>query len=229
MKHPSTTGRVAELPHNHLAVTAFYRLSTGLMALVLRVFGRWRVTGAERMPRSGPLIVVSNHLNNADPPLLGASLPRRINFMAKQELHDLPVAGITVALFGAFPVRRSQADLRALRTAQRLLSEGRAVGMFPEGHRSKGGGMIKAQPGTALLALRSGAPVLPVAITGTERIHSLRILLQRPSITVTVGEPFVLKLDGRITSEQVGAATEQIMQRIAEMLPPAYQGVYGRR
>lgn len=204
----------------------FYRLVSRTMALVLWTFGRWHVCGARRMPASGPLIVVSNHLNLADPPLLAASLPRRIHFMAKQELFDVPVGGFFVGLFGAFPVRRFEADLKALRTAQRLLEAGEVVGMFPEGHRSEAASMIRAHPGTALLALRSGAPVLPVAITGTEGVRSWRILLLRPRITVAVGEPFVLLREGRVTSERVAEATDEIMRRIASLLPISYQGVY---
>ncbi|MGI8552365.1 MAG: lysophospholipid acyltransferase family protein [Dehalococcoidia bacterium] len=209
-----------------LVESGFYWLMTRATATVVWTFGRWRVSGAERVPASGPLIVVSNHLNNADPPLLGASVPRRIHFMAKHELFAVPVGGFFIQLFGAFPVRRFEADLKALRAAQRLLADGEVIGMFPEGHRSQGAGMIRAHPGTALLALRSGAPVLPVAITGSELIRGPRVLLQRPRISVTIGEPFLLKADGRLTSERVASASEEIMIHIAAMLPIRYRGVY---
>jgi len=211
---------------HEIVVAAFYWLMTRAMALVLRLFGRWEIRGAERVPLHGPLIIASNHLNNADPPLLGASLPRRVHFMAKQELCDVLVGGFFIRLFGAFPVRRFEADLRALRVAQRLLASGRVVGMFPEGHRSPTASMQQAHPGTALLALRARAPILPVAITGTERIHSPRILLQRPAITVTIGEPFTLPAEGRLTAERVASASDEIMRRIAAMLPESYRGVY---
>ena len=204
---------------------AFYWLMTRLMRLVVWTFGRYEVVGKEHVPASGPLIVVANHLNNADPPLLGASLPRRIRFMAKQELFDSPF-GIFMRWFGAFPVRRFEADLAALRQAHSILKEGGALGMFPEGHRSRGNGMGPPHPGTALIALRSGAPLLPVGITGSEAIRTPLVLLQKPRIRVVVGQPFTLPSARRVTAEQVEAGTEEIMRRIAALLPPRYQGMY---
>lgn len=206
-------------------IRLFYRVATGAMRVVVWTFGRYRVAGAERMPRTGPLIVVANHLNNADPPLLGASLPRRIRFMAKQELFDSPL-GPLVRSFGAFPVRRFEADLAALRRAQSILKEGGVLGMFPEGHRSRSGGMGPPHPGTALIALRSGAPLLPVAITGTEAIRTPLVLLRKPRIRVVVGEPFTLPAQRRVTAEHVQAGTDEIMRRIAALLPVQYRGIY---
>ena len=209
------------------AVAIFYRLMSGLMALVLRVFGRWRVRGRANMPRHGPVIVVANHLNNADPPLLAASLPRRVRFMAKVEFFRRRRSRLPIGLFGGFPVRRGEADLGALRRAQRLLETGEAVGLLPEGTRNKSGiGMQPAHPGAALLALRSGAPVVPVGLTGTERIHGLGILLKRPLITVAIGPPLQLERPARIDRAAVEAASAQIMRAIASQLPPAYRGVW---
>jgi 1-acyl-sn-glycerol-3-phosphate acyltransferase len=204
---------------------AFYWLTTRLMRVVVWTFGRYQVVGVERVPKEGPLIVVSNHLNNADPPLLGAAIPRRIHFMAKQELFDSPF-GWAMRWFGAFPVRRFEADLAALRAAQGILKEGDVIGMFPEGHRSRTGGMGPPHPGTALIALRTGAPLLPVAITGTERIRTPRVLLQSPRIRVVIGEPFSLPQARRISADQVREGTEEIMRRIAALLPPSYRGQY---
>jgi 1-acyl-sn-glycerol-3-phosphate acyltransferase len=204
---------------------AFYWLMTRLMRLVVWTFGRYEVAGNERVPTDGPLIVVSNHLNNADPPLLGAAIPRRIHFMAKQELFDSRF-GWAMRWFGAFPVRRFEADLAALRAAQGILKEGEAIGMFPEGHRSRTGGMGPPHPGTALIALRTGAPLLPVGITGTERIRTPLVLLQQPRIRVVIGEPFTLAQTRRISAEQVQAGTDEIMRRIAALLPPSYRGQY---
>jgi len=206
-------------------VDLFYGASTATMRAVVWTFGRYQVIGAERMPRSGPLIVVSNHLNNADPPLLGASLPRWIRFMAKQELFDSPL-GLVVRSFGAFPVRRFEADLAALRRAQSILKEGGVLGMFPEGHRSRTGGMGPPHPGTALIALRSGAPLLPVAITGTEAISTPLVLLRKPRIRVVVGEPFTLPAQRRVTAAHVQSGTDEIMRRIAALLPDRYRGIY---
>ena len=209
-------------------VAAFYGASSRLMALVLRLFGRWRVRGRANVPRVGALIVVANHLHNADPPLLAASLPRRIRFMAKTEFFRHRASRLPIGLFGSFPVRRGEADLRALRQAQRLLEQGEAVGLLPEGTRNKTGiGMHEAHLGAALLALRTGAPVLPVGIVGTEQIHDLSILLKRPRIVVSIGPPLYLERPARLNRASVEAATTTIMRAVAAQLPPAYRGVWG--
>ncbi len=210
------------------AMAAFYRTTTGLMSTVVWTFARWRVRGREHVPAAGPLLVVANHLHIADPPLLAATIhTRRIRFMAKIELFQGGAKGLPIRLFGAFPVRRFEADLAALRAAQELLARGEAVAILPEGHRNRSGiGLQRAYPGAALIALRSGAPVLPVAITGTERIRSLGILLRRPRITVTIGKPFVLERGRKIDRAAVQAGTETIMRRIAALLPPAYRGAW---
>lgn len=215
-------------PYPRPAVAVFYACASGLMALVLRVFGRWEVRGRENVPRRGALIVVANHLHNADPPLLAASVPRRIHFMAKVEFFRRRASRLPIGLFGGFPVRRDAADLAALRAAQELLKAGEAIGLLPEGTRNKSGiAMQRAHPGAALLALRSRAAVLPVAITGTEQIRGLGILLRRRRITVTIGPPIWLDAGGRIDRAAVDAATDQIMRAIAALLPPEYRGSWG--
>lgn len=209
------------------AVVSFYHLTKTLMAITLRLFGRWEVRGREHVPRHGPLIVVANHLNNADPPLLAASVPRRIRFMAKVEFFRSWRSRLPIGLFGGFPVRRGEADLGALRFAQQLLARGEVVGILPEGTRNKRGiGMQPAHPGAALLALRTGAPVLPVGITGTERVHGLGILLQHPRITVSIGEPLRFERPTRIDRAAAEEATAAIMRAIAAQLPPEYRGVW---
>ncbi|MHB8577515.1 MAG: lysophospholipid acyltransferase family protein [Dehalococcoidia bacterium] len=198
------------------------------MASVLALFARWEVRGAEHLPASGGVLLVANHLHNADPPLLGASIRRRrLVFMAKIELFRRPPASWATRLFGAFPVHRFEADLGALRTAQELLRTGHVVAILPEGHRNRDGIALQQPfPGAALIALRAGVPVLPVAITGTQQIRSLAILLKRPRITVTVGEPFSLPAAQRINSAAVHAASDEIMRHIAALLPPEYRGAW---
>lgn len=204
----------------------FYWLMTRLLRLVVQIFGRYEVIGAERIPAAGGLLVVSNHLNLTDPPLLGAAMPRRIRFMAKQELFDARPFGIAIKLFGAFPVRRFEGDLKALRTAEQLLRDGEAIGMFPEGHRSRGKGLLEPFPGTALIALRTGATILPVAITGTEGIRTPMVLLRNPHLKVVIGEPFTLATPTRVNSAAVREGTDEIMRHVAALLPPRYRGVY---
>ncbi|MBE0416044.1 MAG: 1-acyl-sn-glycerol-3-phosphate acyltransferase [Dehalococcoidia bacterium] len=210
-------------------MTLFYYLETMLMRFLLRLLMRWKVRGKEKVPTQGPLIVVANHLSLTDPPLLSASIQRRIVFMAKEEVFHHPLQGPLVRGFRAFPVRRGQLDREALRYAEQVLKEGLALGMLPEGTRSPTAQMQKAYSGTSLLALRSGAPILPVGITGTERLKGTG-WLRRPKLTVNIGEPFNLPpIDGKLDKAQLAQSTDFIMGRIARLLPESYQGVYGDR
>ncbi|GAF83319.1 unnamed protein product [marine sediment metagenome] len=194
----------------------------------------WLVTrrdikGREGIPRKGALILASNHLNLADPPILTVVMPRRVVWMGKQELFDIPVFGILYHLFGCIPVRRFQADLRALRRSQDTLQRGLLLGMFPEGTRSVGQGLGRAEPGTALLAIRTDTPVMPVAIWGTEDVRLPRDFFRRTPVHVVFGEPFRLPKPQRLTKEAVEEGADLIMRRIAELLPERYRGVYAGR
>ncbi len=198
------------------------------MKFLLLLLTRWRVKGKENVPVQGPLIIVSNHLNLVDPPLLSASIQRQIVFMAKEELFHSLIFGPLVRGWHAFPVRRGGLDREALHQAQQVLGQGLALGMFPEGARSATAQMQRAYAGTPLLALRSGAPILPVGITGTEKIKSPLALLRRPEVTVNIGRPLNLPpIDGKLTRAQLAFATDFIMVHIAELLPQSYRGVYG--
>ena len=180
-------------------------------------------------PAEGPLIVASNHLNNADPPAVALAFSRLPTFMAKREMLNWPILGPAFRAFGAFPVRRGGADLSAIRTATEIVNEGNMIIMFPEGTRSRTGGLTKGHPGTALIALRTGAPVIPVAVTGSETVTWPWIFIKPLSIkriTVTLGEPFTLPPVEKVNSEAASEATKLIMSKIAELLPPEYRGVY---
>jgi len=209
----------------------FYSSLLFVVKAIVFTFARVEVVGKENMPRRGPVIVASNHVNNADPPILGATMPRRLAFMAKQEMFQWPVLGLAARLGGCFPVRRSEADRGALRKATAVLRRGEALAMFPEGTRSEDAKLHKAHPGTALLALRSEAPVLPVAISGTEKVVLIRlpldlIRMRRPRVRVVIGAPFFLPPVERITADEVERCTSIIMGRIAALLPPSYRGEY---
>lgn len=204
----------------------FYWTCTYLLRGLLWVVVRWEVTGRENVPPSGALIVVSNHLNNADPPILGAGIARRrVRFMAKVELFKMPFGAI-IKLWDAFPVRRFDADLGAMLNAERILKHGGVLGMFPEGHRSRTGYMGPVHPGTAMIALRSGATVLPCAMTGTEKLRNPLALLRRPRFTVSIGEPIALEPVRRPSEEQVSDLTRRIVEAIHAQLPPQYVAPY---
>lgn len=192
----------------------------------------WLVTrrdikGRERIPRKGALILASNHLNLSDPPILTVMMPRRVVWMGKQELFDIPVIGVLYHLFGCIPVRRFEGDLRALRRSQEALRRGLVLGMFPEGTRSGESGLGRGEPGTALLAMRTNTPVMPVAIWGTEGVRLPRAFFPSwTSVHVVFGEPFRLPKPQRLTKEAVEEGADLIMRRIAELLPERYRGAY---
>ncbi len=211
----------------------WYLLSGGGVWLFFRIFARWQRLGMENLPREGGYILVANHVASADPPMLAVSMyPKWPKFMAKLELFQKqPLIGSLFALSGAFPVRRFDADLAALREAQAQLDDGQILGMFPEGHRSDSAALIEAHPGTALIALRSGVPVVPVGITGSEQFRrGLRVFVQRPRVRMVFGEPFVLEPAGnRVRRSDVEDASLRIMREIAALIPAGYRGVYRER
>ena len=197
------------------------------MRMLLVLLTRWRVRGRDNVPSQGPLLIVANHLNLADPPLLGVSLGRKVIFMAKKELFYSRVIGYFIRGFGSFPVHRGQLDRKALRQAEQLLAQGLALVMFPEGKRSKNAQLQPGFSGSALIAWHSGAPILPVGISGTERIKGAGWLLRRPQITVNIGRPFYLPpVSSKLTKLKLAEHTDFIMERIAGLLPPEYRGNY---
>ena len=205
----------------------FYYVARLIIRILLLLFTRWQVLGKENIPNQGPLLVVSNHVNLADPPLVGISLGRKAMFMAKEELFRSKFSGYFMSGFGAFPVHRGQLDREALRQADKVLAKGLALIMFPEGTRSRNAQLQPAFPGSALVALRSGVPILPVGITGTQRIKGLTWLLHRPRLTVNFGRPFNLPpADGKLTKTRLTEQANLIMGHIAELLPAKYRGNY---
>ena len=205
----------------------FYYVGRLLVRILLLLLTRWQVKGRKNIPNQGPVLVVVNHLNLADSPLVAVSLGRKAIFMAKEELFRSRFSSYFVGKFGAFPVHRGQLDRKAMREAERVLAEGLALVMFPEAKRSKNAQLQPAFPGSALIALHSGAPVLPIAITGTERIKGAAWLLRRPQITVNIGQPFHLPpVNGKLSKTELAELTNFIMGHIAELLPVEYRGIY---
>jgi 1-acyl-sn-glycerol-3-phosphate acyltransferase len=204
----------------------FYYVATTAMKALLTAFTRWRVEGKENVPRKGPLIVVSNHMTYVDPPLLGASVPRRITFMAKQELFRPSLMGLVVRAYGAFPVRRDRFDREALRHALEVLNQEDVLGMFPEGKRSFSHQLQEIQAGTAFIAAHSGAPIVPVGISGSEQVRGIGFIVRRPSIIVRIGRPFTLPSNEDIgpNRSRLDQYANLITERIAELLPPKYRG-----
>jgi 1-acyl-sn-glycerol-3-phosphate acyltransferase len=188
-----------------------------------------KIEGIENVPRTGGAILVSNHLNNADPCIIPGALNRRVVTMAKKEMFKWPVISLLFRMFGAFPVDRQGADLAALREAQRVVNEGFLLLMFPEGTRARDRQLGSGYPGAALVAYRTGAPMIPVAVTGTEHFSWPWLFVRPflgPRVTIRFGEPFYPPAAQRITTQAAREATDDMMVHVAELLPPAYRGSY---
>ena len=183
----------------------------------------WRLEGKENIPRSGGYILVANHINWKDPPWIEFALGRAIRYMGKQELFETPVVGFVLREIGAFPVRRGEVDRRALHVALAVLAAGQPLGLFAEGHRSESGQLIRGRPGVAYVAQRSGAPIIPLAVSGTREAR-LGAFWRR-DIVIRVGPPFrASDLDGNPDDPQ--ALADAIMRRVAVLMPPEQRGVY---
>jgi len=208
-------------------VTWFYYLAKIILRTLFFLLTRHQVKGIENVPSQGPLLIVANHLSLADPPLIGVSVGRRISFMAKQELFHSKFFSHLIRNLGAFSVHRGRLDRNALRQVNQAFASGQALIMFPEGMRSLNGQLRPAFSGSALIALHNSVPILPVGITGTEKIKGVAWILRRPQITVNIGRPFYLPpVNSRLTKVKLAESTNYIMQHIAELLPPEYCGHY---
>jgi len=190
---------------------------------VLRLGFGFRVDGRRHEPRDGAVIAVSNHLSDLDPLVVGAALRRRAAFMAKHELFQHPLLRWWVTSCGGFPVRRGQPDRRALRTALEVLQRGGMLVMFPEGTRGVDRTLRPPEPGAAMLALRTGAAILPVALLGTDSVlprdaHRLR----RGRIMVRIGAPLYVapprERPGRPDHEEIEAIGRLYMGELARLL-----------
>ena len=183
----------------------------------------WRLEGGEYVPRSGGYILVANHINWKDPPWIEFALRRAIRYMGKRELFETPIIGFLLRAIGAFPVRRGEADRGALQMALAVVAAGQPLGFFVEGHRSESGQLIRGRPGVAYVAQRSGATIIPLAVSGTRRAR-LGAFWRR-DIVMRVGEPFRAN-DLGVATEDPQAVTDAIMRRVAALLPPEQRGVY---
>jgi 1-acyl-sn-glycerol-3-phosphate acyltransferase len=204
----------------------FYWPGTAIIGFVARVLWGTRVEGTEHIPRAGAFILVANHNSNLDPLILGWAIGYRtrrlIHFMAKSEMRGWPVLGWLAGQSGVFFVRRGEGDRAAQRFSLEALAAGRPIALHPEGTRSKDGRLKAGRSGAAFLAMRSGAPLLPVGIAGTHRIFPGRSRFPHSTrIVVRVGEPFTLPHvpDGRLDRAALAAGTEVIMAAISELLP----------
>jgi len=200
----------------------FFRAFTALM---------FRVDAVQlaKVPRRGPLIIVANHVHIPEIPTLFVRLfPRKVFGMAQAE-HVLKrnITGGILRLFGTIPVWRGEADLNALRTGIRKLLEGKIILLDPEGTRSHNGCLQKGRPGAILMALHSGAPMLPVVHYGSENYRENLKRLRRTDLHYVVGKPFRVETGGQQVTRTIRQQMiDEVMYQMAGLLPPKYRGVY---
>jgi len=205
-----------------------YNMGAGLAKVCFNVFGKLNVVGQEGVLPRGPMIVVANHLSNADPPIISTIIQRKVSFLAKGGLFSNPISAAIFRTLGVYPLGRKGGDYRALIWALNLLKRDGVLGLFPEGARSKTAQLQEGLAGVAYLALKSQAPILPVGIVGTEKIPGFwRVALPLCRINVRIGQAFTLPiLEGKPNPDILRSLTDMIMYRIAELLPREYRGRY---
>ncbi len=209
-----------------------YDCTRPIAAVGLRFLCRYEYRNRKKKLPEGPLIVVSNHLSWLDIPLIGLGIPRQIAFIAKKEYFRSPLHRRLVDVYGGFTVERGAVDGTALKKAFNVLDEGRCLGIFPEGTRSKSLKLQQGHVGTAFIALHKNAYILPIGVSGTEKIRNkfdrITHILYRPKVVINIGEPFKLPdTQGHPTRVVRDRCTDMIMHRIADLLPESYRGAYG--
>jgi 1-acyl-sn-glycerol-3-phosphate acyltransferase len=195
-----------------------YTIFKVIFAFILKVFGRYQVFGRQNLPDSGPLIIVSNHISNWDPLMVGVAIPRRVSFIAKEELFGIPLVGSLLKAWGMVPIKRGRIDREALSKPLELLKDKKVIGIFIEGKRNlkNPDTMLKPQPGAAMLTLRSGAPIVPVAVINTNRI-----LRSFKRVKVFIGKPILFasktELEGLEKKEQYSKIGRELTETIQEL------------
>jgi 1-acyl-sn-glycerol-3-phosphate acyltransferase len=200
-----------------------YRILKPIAVAIMRLVFRLEVRGREHVPPVGPVLFVSNHVSVLDPPFVGGAAPRDLYFLAKEELFAIPLFGRLIWALNARPVKRDGSDGRALKSALRLLADNRAILLFPEGTRGVEGRLGEGKPGAGMLAVMSGAPVIPVLVSGSARALPPGRALPRPArVRVVFGPPLSFKPAGdEGRKERYRGATNEMMRAIAQLMGDA--------
>jgi len=198
-----------------------------ILRFLFKLFLRLEIEGLEKLPREGPVILMINHTIFLDPVIICAAMPRFVMPLAKREVYRMIPFGPLVWLYGVIPVRRGEVDRRALRAAIQTLKDGQALLVAPEGTRSHHGRLQPAKSGIAYIALRTQAPVLPVAIIGVKDFWHNFLRLRRTHVTLRLGRPFHFVPGAeKVTRQMLDEMTREAMYQLAALLPPEQRGVY---
>jgi len=217
------------LPKLTFARKLFRIFARGLAKLLVFVMTNSTVNGMENFPKQGPALIVINHLGDADAVLLAASIPTTIDGMGKIELYEDWLAGPMFRAYGVIFVHRGKPDRKAIRAALDGLAEGRMIALAPEGRQAVEGQLEEGTEGAAFLAMKTGALIVPVAMTGTENENIYnRKWWRRARVTFSVGQPFKLSPKEKQADRQkmTRDGTRQIMDSLARLLPESYLGNY---
>lgn len=198
-----------------------YRVAKGVLRPFFGWYFHWRLEGFHHLPVTGPAIVTANHVNYLDPLVIGAALPRTVHFMAKHELFENRVLAWILPRVHAFPVKRGQPDRQAIRRALDILAAGEVVAIYPEGTRSETGELQDMHGGAAMIALKSGAPVVPLAVIGLEIATDAgqRRWPRRTRVTLKMGPPITFPPVDRLDRATLRGASQEIQRAIAALLP----------
>lgn len=182
----------------------------------------------KRIPERGPLILVTNHINFLEVPLIYTHLqPRPVTGLAKAETWNNPVFRPLFNMWGAIPLRRGESDIHAIRLCLEALAQGNIIAIAPEGTRSRTGRLQQGLPGVVLLALKSRSPILPLVYYGNEQFRENIVRLKRTDFKIVVGQTFrITPNQMKISKELRRKITDEIMYQIAALLPPEYRGAY---
>jgi 1-acyl-sn-glycerol-3-phosphate acyltransferase len=202
-------------------------LLKALAWIVIRSLVKITIFGYEYFPREGPILMVTNHLGDADG-IVGLAIAKvPFDLMGKIELYDIPIFGKLLEWYGTIWVHRGRPDRRALKAVLNGLAEGRMVAIAPEGRESLSGALEEGTDGAAYIALKADVPILPFVVTGTEnwRIYGNLKKFRRTKVVAKAGPPFRLQNTGNRRAD-IETGTQTIMKTLAQMLPPEYRGVY---
>ncbi|WP_414548706.1 lysophospholipid acyltransferase family protein [Anabaena sp. CCY 0017] len=199
-----------------ISLALYHAFKWSIVSPMLHTYFRGRIYGVENVPKSGKLVVVSNHASYFDPPIVSNCVRRPVAYMAKEELFEVPVLAQVIKLYGAYPVSRGTADRNSIRAALDYLDHGWAVGVFLEGTRTPNGRIADPKRGAALLAAKAKAPFLPVSLWGSEMILQKGSPIPRAvPLTIRIGK--LIDAPSSTNKAELQAVTEQCATAINQL------------